>query len=181
MTTKTNAMPKATLSTAKLLAVVESVCADSKSLQSRIHDAAVEIMLHAFHHEDFSMANTLVNGLGTGIRAKALVDWFVAAGLKVNEKDRAFVGMNAAKIEDKFQKMKAKPWFELKVENPFEGFDIDAEISRLIKKARKAIEKDAAAPDADKLKEGYKMNVTPEHIKMLEAMKSNPQAMTTVQ
>lgn len=161
MTTKTNAvaMPKATMTAKKLLSVVEGVCADSKTLQDRIHDAAVEIMLHAFNHDDFSMANTLVNGLGTGVRASALVDWFTAAGLKISEKDKRFTGMNKDKIADKFQKSKANPWYNLKVKNPFMGFDFDAELARLLKKAEKAMKEDAALTEADKSVEGYKMAI----------------------
>lgn len=154
----TNAMPKATMTAAKLKAAVTAICDDSKTLQQRIHEAAVEIMLHAYNHEDFSMANTLVNGLGTGIRAKALVDWFSAAGLKVSEKDKSFTGMNKDKIKDKFQASKAKPWYDLQVKNPFEGFDLDAEIKRLLKKADRAIKEDSATPDSEK-GEKYKMSV----------------------
>lgn len=161
--TKTT-MPKATMSAKALLAAVESVCADSKSLQERIHEAAVEIMLHAYNHEDFSMANTLVNGLGTGVRASALVDWFTAAGLKVSEKDKRFTGMNKDKIADKFQKSKATPWYELKVKNPFMGFDFDAELARLLKKADKAMKEDAGLTEADKQAEGYKMNIDVEKL-----------------
>lgn len=184
--------------TEQMDAAIANVAERSNLLQADIQHVAVAILCHAFRTGDYTRANTLHDALGKGVRRKGLVGWFVEGGLKVSEKDESFVGFEdgldslrnkaekgdakaKAKIVAHLDMMKGKNWWDMKPENSFMGFDFDAELERLIKRAKKAIEKDSAATAEDKSKAGYKMTVTPDHLKALMALKSNPQAMSTVQ
>lgn len=137
-------------------AAIAGVIDDSMKLQDRIHEVAVAIMLHTYKHADFSRAQVLVDGLGKGVRRSALVEWFKAAGLKVSEQEQKFNGFNKAKMEDKWGKCLAEPWHTMKPENPFAGFDLDAELARLIAKAEKAMAKNSALPEDAERPEGFK-------------------------
>ena len=146
----------AAMTAAQLDKAIDKVCVASKTLQSDIHDVAVAIMLHTYKHADFSRAQVLVDGLGKGVRRSALVEWFKAAGLKVSEQEQKFNGFNKAKMEDKWGKCLAEPWHTMKPENPFAGFDLDAELARLIAKAEKAMAKNSALPEDAERPEGFK-------------------------
>lgn len=139
-------------------AAIAGVIDDSMKLQDRIHEVAVAIMLHCYKHADFSRAQVLVDGLGKGMRRKALVEWFQSAGLKVNEKEQKFSGFNAKKMEDRWAKCMAEPWYTMKPENPFAGFDLDAELAKLLKRAQKAMETNAALPEDAEKPEGFKFS-----------------------
>ncbi|CCI88385.2 hypothetical protein BN110_015 [Yersinia phage phiR8-01] len=159
---------------------IDKVVTDAKSLQSRIQVVAWGILCHAVKHGDYTGAQRLVSELPEGIRRKMLVKWFVKAGMEVSEKDAMFVGFNPEFCRDNADAIKARMWWEGKPERIFEGFDINAEIDRLIKKAQKAMKQDGELPAEAKADDKYKgVNVTPEHIKMLTAMKTNVQTVTT--
>lgn len=158
MTKATVATFKTTMTTKQMDAAMASVIATSNKLQDEIHDVAVAIMLHAYNHADFTRAQQLVDGLGKGVRRAALVEWFTQAGLKVSEKEQKFNGFNKAKMADKWEKCKATPWYNLKPENPFAGFDLDAEIAKLLKRAQKAMDTNAALPADAERPEGFKFS-----------------------
>lgn len=145
---------------------IAAVIDASKGLQDNIQAVAVGIMVHCYKHGDFTRAQTLVDGLGQGVRRAALVEWFHACGLKVDEKEQRFNGFNKAKMEDKFEKLKSTPWYTLKPERPFMGFDMQAELERLIKKAERAMKTAADTPDLD----AALMKVTPDQIKSLRSL-----------
>lgn len=151
-------------------AAIAGVIDDSMKLQDRIHEVAVAIMLHTYKHADFSRAQTLVDGLGKGVRRSALVEWFKAAGLKVSEQEQKFNGFNAKKMEDKWGKCLAEPWHTMKPENPFAGFDLDAELARLIAKAEKAMAKNAALPEDAERPEGFKFTCDADKLKTLRSL-----------
>lgn len=156
--------------TAKQLdAAIKSVCDDSISLQDRIHDVAVEIMLHAYKHGDYTRAQSLVDNLGKGIRAKALVEWFHKSGLYVDDV-KGFTGFNTLVMVKNWEVCLKTRWYTMKPENPFAGFDLDAEIARLVKRAESALKKNAELPaDAERAKD-FKMNVATERLAALRAM-----------
>lgn len=137
---------KTTLTTFKTVEALDkaitSVINKSKSLQTDIQKVAVGIVAHAYKHGDYTRANTLVDGLGEGVRRKALVEWFFQCGLEVSEEDQCFTGFNKKVCEKKFETMKSTNWWTLKAEKPFEGFDLQAELARLLKRAER-IQKDA--------------------------------------
>ena len=159
---------KAVMTSAELDKAIVKVCDASKTLQDDIHEVAVAIMLHTYNHGDYTKAQMLVDGLGKGIRAKGLVAWFDKAGLKVDEQ-KGFKGFNKAVMEKNWDYCKKNRWYSMKPENPFAGFDFDAEVKRLLAKAEKAIAKDAETPE-DGRAEGYKMAVTAEQISALRKL-----------
>lgn len=137
---------KTTKATVKGFATVEAldkaistVIAKSKTLQSDIQKVAIGIVAHAYKHGDYSRANVLVDGLGEGVRRTALVEWFHRCGLNVSEADQCFNGFNKKVCERKFEEMKGTDWWTLKPERPFDGFDLQAELSRLLKKAERVM------------------------------------------
>lgn len=154
--TATVAITAPTMTAKALDAAIAGVITDSVSLQDRIQSVAVEIMLHCYKHKEFIRAQTLVDGLGKGVRRTALVEWFKRAGLKVDEAKQQFNGFNAAKMADKWAQCIAEPWYTMKPENPFAGFDLDAEIAKLLKRAEKAIETNSKLTDDDERPEGFK-------------------------
>lgn len=172
--------------TEQMDAAIANVAERSNLLQADIQHVAVAILCHAFRTGDYTRANTLHDALGAGVRRKGLVAWFSKGGLKVSEKEQAFVGfeqdldalrVKAEKGDDKakakivahLDAMKKQNWWDMKPENSFAGFDFEAEVARLIKRAQKAIEKDGATP-ADAKGEEYKMTVTPEKLAQLKAL-----------
>lgn len=156
---------KPTLTLKQIDAEITSVVDASKTLQSRIQELAVAIMLHTYNHGDYSRAQTLVDSLGEGVRRSALVAWFHKAGLDVDEQ-KGFVGFNKPVMEKNWADVKASPWYSMKPERPFEGFDMKAELERLIKKAEKAMKTAAETPEMD----AALMKVTPEQIKALREL-----------
>lgn len=158
-----------TMNAKALDAAIAGVIDDSMKLQDRIHEVAVAIMLHCYKHNEFLRAQTLVDGLGKGVRRTALVEWFKMAGLKVSQENAQFNGFNKAKMEDKWGKCLAEPWHTMKPENPFAGFDLDAELARLIAKAEKALKKDGDTPEGERA-EGYVMKLDTEKLATLRKL-----------
>jgi len=116
--------------------------------------ASVAILMHAEKHGDWSKANDLVLGLGNTINGKALVEWFVVyGGLIVDEEQGCFVGWSKAEhIRAKFSDAKAKMWWDLKVQSPFKGFDLEAALLKVCKDHAAVVKKMAAMPEEDQKK-----------------------------
>lgn len=166
---KVEAVLAVTMTPAAMDKAIDKVITTSKTLQSDIHDVAVAIMLHCYNHNDFSRAQVLVDGLGEGVRRGALVEWFQAAGLKVNADAAQFSGFNRNKMADKWDKVKSTPWYTMKPERPFAGFDLMAELERLLGKADKAAKKDKDTP-ADQRAADYSFNVDEKLLATLRTM-----------
>lgn len=146
MTKATNvAIAKPTMTAKQLDAAIVSVQDDSKTLQQRIQDVAVEIMLHCYKHNDFSRAQILVDGLGDGMRKKGLVGWFNKVGLDVNQESGSFNGFKRNIMERNWAEYLTKGWWTCQPEKPFKLWDFDAELARLIKMAEKKATEDATA------------------------------------
>lgn len=125
---------------------IESTVKKAHSLRNEIQNVAVGIILHAYHHGDYTRAESFTHQLGEGVRGKALVDWFVQfGGLIVGEKDdgkTGFVGWKGADfIKENIDKAKATMWWTCKPEPAFEGFDLQDALEKLIAKAEKAMNK----------------------------------------
>lgn len=116
--------------------------------------AAIAILMHAEKHGDWTKANDLVHGLGNTINGKALVEWFVVyGGLTIDEEQGQFNGWSKAEyIKGKFQDAKAKMWWELKVQSPFKGFDLEAALLKVCKDHAAVVAKMANMPEEDQKK-----------------------------
>lgn len=160
---------KCTVSKDELAARIKGVCDTSATLQDDIHAVAVDIMLHVYEHADITFPQALVDGLGMGIRRVALVEWFKMAGMKVSATEGKFNGFNREKMVDKWEFVKANKWYTMKPERPFAGFDLQAELERLLAKAEKASAKNASTPE-DQRAEDYKFNLDAAKLAALRAM-----------
>jgi hypothetical protein len=175
MTTKATALAAVkitapTMTVKQMDTAIAAAIESSKSLQGQIQDVAVAIMLHAYKHGDYTRAQLLVDGLGEGVRRKALVEWFHKSGLDVSEKDGLFTGFKSKVMEKNWSELLATPWYKMKPENPFSGFDLDAELSRLIKRAEQAMKKNAELPSDAELPEGFKMSCDAEKLATLRSL-----------
>ena len=138
---------------ADLNTAIDKVVADSKTMQDKIQNVAFGILCHAVKHGDYTMATRLVNELADGVRKVALVSYFEMAGLKVNEAGDGFSDWAGADfIKSKAEELKTTMWWTLKPANPYKGFDLKAELARLLKRAEnesKKAEKFRQAGDND--------------------------------
>lgn len=53
---------------------IEATVKKAHSLRNEIQNVAVGIILHAYHHGDYTRAESFTHQLGEGVRGKALVD-----------------------------------------------------------------------------------------------------------
>ncbi|HDC4630221.1 hypothetical protein NOX27_24740 [Enterobacter kobei] len=125
---------------------IEATVKKAHSLRNEIQNVAVGIILHAYHHGDYTRAESFTHQLGEGVRGKALVDWFIQfGGLIVGEHEdgkSGFVGWKGADfIKENIDKAKATMWWTCKPEPAFEGFDLQDALEKLIAKAEKAMNK----------------------------------------
>jgi len=60
----------------KVAVLVSKVIDGSKSLVADIHQASVSILDHIREHGNYTEALRLLNGMHTGVRVKALAEWF---------------------------------------------------------------------------------------------------------
>ena len=125
---------------------IEATVKKAHSLRNEIQNVAVGIILHAYHHGDYTRAESFTHQLGEGVRGKALVDWFVQfGGLIVGEHEdgkSGFVGWKGADfIKENIDKAKATMWWTCKPEAAFDGFDLQDALEKLIAKAEKAMSK----------------------------------------
>lgn len=138
---------------ADLNTAIDKVVADSKTMQDKIQNVAFGILCHAVKHGDYTMATRLVNELADGVRKVALVAYFETAGLKVNEAGDGFSDWAGAEfIKERAEELKTTMWWTLKPANPYNGFDLKAELARLLKRAEnegKKAEKFRQAGDND--------------------------------
>lgn len=146
-TKKVNAL--ADVSIDALDKAIAKVIKASTNLQADIQKVAIQIVAHAYKHGDYTRANTLVVGLGDGVRKVALVEWFNKCGMVVEDGASEFTGFNKKYAEKHFDEMKGTNWWTLKPQKPFSGFDLMAEISRIVKKADK-VQGDATLTDEEK-------------------------------
>ena len=121
----------------QLDAQIETAIQSANTMKAAVQQAAVSIIFHAFTHGDYTRAQTLVDGLGNGINSKAIVEWFVQfGGLTIDEENKCFGGWKGKDyIKANIETAKSTMWYDLKVQAPFKGFDLNDEIAKLLKKA----------------------------------------------
>lgn len=138
--------------TQKALSDVDGTIAHALSsfadTKKRVQVACVAVLYHAMRHGDYSKAQILVDGL-VGLNQRALVEFFVKfGGLTVDEDSKKFSGWAGKDfIQGKFAESKTTMWWDLKVQNPWEGFDLEKELARVLDKASKAQAKLLKNPD----------------------------------
>lgn len=157
MTAIKYAMPKDAAELAKLCAkAVKSV----QSARVSVQQAAVGVLYHAYKHGDYTAATSLVNDLGNTINGKALIEFFVKfGGLKVNAETNSFDGWAGKDyIEAAFNDAKATMWWDLKVQQPFKGFDLEAALQQVIKRHKEAQEKVVGLTPEDQARVNVKVN-----------------------
>lgn len=137
---------------------VESAVKAVRSGRQAVQKAAVLILLRAYKHGDYSAATQLVEQLGNGVNGKALVAWFQEfGGLRTKDGEVGFIGWRGAEyIEQRFDKAKATPWWTMKQQNPWKGFDVNEHVERLIKQYRKAADR---VKDEPELKDKVQFNI----------------------
>ena len=150
MTTKTKSPAKTISVDDHIKAAIKAAVSSRKLIQT----AAVEVLRHAERCGDWTKANVLVSGLPSSIRKDSLVEWFVKFGglsTKISAEDAAnpdvtldelmegFHGWSGADfIREHFKEAQDTMWDTVKKpSNPWKGFDLKAEIARLVAKANK--------------------------------------------
>lgn len=143
-------MSKAQISAKKTNQLIDTAIKSAGSTRKAIQEAAIAILVHALHHSDYSGAGRLVQGLkDKGVRRDALVLYFQGyGGLIVNEDketqaDKPFSGwFGKEHIREHLEQAKATYWDSVKKEaDPFENFDLNVELAKLIKKAERVTKK----------------------------------------
>ena len=159
MTSKTKAITYVfAKDTAGLNKMIDSATLSAKTMQTKVQIALVAIIKHTIDHADYTGFNKLVNDMPNGVNVKAIVEYVtVMTGLQVDEAGKCFIGkVDKALMTEKFQDAKSTMWFTFKPQTPFAGFDLNAEIAKLIKKCetmgkKEGDEKDMVTVDATQL------------------------------
>lgn len=156
---------------------IDTVVADSKSLQGNIQNVAWGILCHAVKHGDYTMAARLVNELADGVRKVALVSYFELAGLKVNEAGDGFSDWAGAEfVKSKAEELKSTMWWTLKPANPYKGFDLKAELARLLKRAESENKKAEGFRQAGDNASAELVKIDTSMLAQLKALQSAPVA-----
>jgi hypothetical protein len=141
------------------LAPVDKLVASAIRMQGKanaaIQVAAVSVIAHAAKHGDYSKAAILVDGLEGAFRA-SLIEWFVKFGGLTVEGGKFSGWQGADYIRASFADAKETPWYKVKKEVLYQGFDLDQEIRGLLDRAAKAAKKaanDEAAADLVRIDE----------------------------
>lgn len=120
----------------------------------RIHDALVEIGVHAYNTGDYTEFTRLVEGV-SGVNTQAIVLWGQRyLGLTFNGQGvTGWSGKNAIKLNDSSTEKggKSVKWWTLKPMNAYAGFDLNARLEKLIADADRATQKAANDDEAAKL------------------------------
>jgi len=139
---------------AALRTMTDKAIKSAQTMRNLVQQASIAILHHAFKCGDYTEANYLVEGLGHGVKRDSLVEFFVKfGGLKIDEDAQAFSGWQGKDyIKANFEDAKEQMWWDLKKANPFKGFDMEAELVKLMKRATKVNTDMEAMEEADKEK-----------------------------
>lgn len=152
--------------------LIASAISSVKSMRERVQVASIAVLMHAEKTGDYRKAQDLIDGLGNGVNQTALVEFFTKyGGLEVDEEEGGFSGWSGAEyIRSHFQAAKAQPWWELKKQSPYKGFNLQEEMIKLIKRARAANDKleDAQAQGIEDVIE--KISIDPDMLASMEEM-----------
>lgn len=128
----------------ELDAALEDAVACAHQTRDSIQNVAVGILLHAHKHGDYTRAAYFIKQLGTGVRQKALSEWFMQYGGLIAGKNAAgeddFIAWQGAEfIKAHIDSAKSTMWWNCKPEPIFAGFDLNKEFERLVVRAEKAM------------------------------------------
>lgn len=162
---------------ADLNTAIDKVVTDSKTLQDKIQNISWGILCHAVKHGDYTMAARLVNELADGVRKVALVAYFELAGLKVNEAGDGFSDWAGADfIKSRADELKNTMWWTLKPANPYKGFDLKAELARLLKRAEAETKKAEGFRQSGDTASAELVKIDSSMLAQLKALQSAPVA-----
>ena len=150
--------------------LISAAINSSNTMRKNVQIAAVHILIHAAKCGDYSKAQTLVDGLGQGVNARGLVEWFIKfGGLTVSEDATGFDGWQGKDyIKKNLDDAKSKMWFEFKPQNPYAGFNIVESVTKTIKSAEKALTKKNKALAEGDNETAEKILVTQDEINQLK-------------
>lgn len=139
-----------------------------------IQRVAVGILLHAHKHGDYSRAAHFIKALGTGVRQKALSEWFIQYGGLLAGKNAAgeedFVGWQGAEyIKANIDGAKSTMWWNCKPEPIFSGFDLNREFEKLIVRAEKAMKEREKLAKSGRTKDAEKVSVDVDMLTRIKA------------
>jgi len=140
-------------------AAITSIQNRGKRFDKDVHKAAVQCMLHAEKHGDFTLADALYEAMPKSSRAKSLVKWFEHFAPMLHQKSTA-EGMKG-KLVFKKNKHKGAPKFDAEAANKTPFYDkfaeavpvlvddesVEKRIQSLIKFIEKAVEEHRVAGD----------------------------------
>ncbi len=118
-----------------LLSMIKRDSDKAESVRKGVQVTAVAVLLHAYHHGDYTFATKHVNALGDGINAAALVEFYATfGGLEVDEETGEFCGwLGKAHIKENIEGAKSTMWWSLRKQNPWKGYDLDAQLLKVVK------------------------------------------------
>jgi hypothetical protein len=130
-------MNNATNSSAAITREIGKVKKTAGTLRERVQRTGIMIMVHAINHGDWTKANDLVNALGDGVNGKALVSWFSDnLGLMVDPDSKQFNGWSGKEYAvNHLDAAKKVKWHDHKKQSAFEGWNLETELAKLLKKA----------------------------------------------
>lgn len=111
----------------------------AKKLDRDIHVVGVSCLHHADKHGDVTLMQELINALGRSQRRNAVIGWACAFGKFAPDEKGKNVVFNKAGTTDLVSASEESPW-DFAPEKPFQAFDLEAELAKLMKKAQKAAE-----------------------------------------
>lgn len=139
--TKATKAPTKAQSVKTIRAAIEKASQSVKVMRNDIQVAAVHVLIHANKYGDYSFANELVHAVAEGTNIKSLVVWFEQfGGLKIDETqpDLGFTGWSGKDhIKENFEDAKKTNWWTCKPMAAFKGYDLMAELEKLVKNAQK--------------------------------------------
>lgn len=130
---------------AELDKAIDQVILGANNLKSMIQGVSIGIVAHAATKGNYNVtrAKKLVDGIGAGFKQDSLVAFFAVVGINFDEEGN--VSLDKKKlIPENMAKLRAKPWYEYKKENPYKGFKLEDALVSMLKKAYDAEAKLAA-------------------------------------
>jgi len=151
--------------------LIESAITSLKTMRAKVQVASVAILMHAEKTGDYRKANVLLEGLGNGINRASLQKYFVDfGGLVLDEDSKSFVGWSGDEyIKSHFEAAKSTEWWSLKEAPAYKGFDLNNEISKLIKRAVAESKKADSLSEEDRAK----LSVPDDKLKRLRLIVGN--------
>lgn len=150
----------------------------ANTMRQRVQYAAIALMVGSTFEDEakaekthaemaVELANKLVTELGKGVKAEGLVKFLVdKGGFRLNAEGKALESIkNAEWIRANLQAAKDTPWWTYAPATPFQGFQLNDELRKIIKRAKSAV--DTARKDESK---AAKISVDENMITVLEAL-----------